>query len=170
MWSFVSWSRSGTQRHAKEVSNSCTTLKPDTTGFGAKCFTLIRWCRLPILSGSCSKHWIIVNSVFTVSLMYWRDLPTNYHISRYREILHKSCISSVEFWMFFFLVLFCQPAYIKLMISLLFLTREQFLEFIKAIEKPVLYLEGSKGINSMYPQLRGMFYFKIEITWSYSSG
>ena len=39
--------------------------------------------------------------------------------------------------------------------SLVYLSREQYVEFLKALQKPVLYLEGDKGVTSILPPLKG---------------
>ena len=39
---------------------------------------------------------------------------------------------------------------------MVYLTKEQYFEFVKSLEKPVLYLSGSNGITSILPQLKGL--------------
>ena len=48
-------------------------------------------------------------------------------------------------------------SYIKLnlLLSMLYLTKDHYSEFIKSLEKPVLYLEGDKGANSILPVMKG---------------
>ncbi|KAL5263393.1 hypothetical protein ACHWQZ_G008681 [Mnemiopsis leidyi] len=41
--------------------------------------------------------------------------------------------------------------------SLVYLTKEQYMEFLKAQQKPVLYLEGDRGVTSILPSLKGLY-------------
>ena len=79
-------------------------------------------------------------------------------------VLYFSGFISISFTLlhcFGNILLIHHRTYNKLTISLFYLTREHYVEFVKAVDKPVLFLEGSKGVNSMFPNLKGMFCFKV---------